>query len=278
MSQVSNKTIVGLLAVALLLTTTSTLVTVNKLSRLGETFDLITGAASSSSVGEINLTIAATTSLTNQVRTINFGSGYVNKSCNFCGMQTDGAGVDYWANGSNNTNSSAFPGLGTCCVSFSCVITGFVLENAGNLNVSLGYTCSGNCSHGTFIAGNRAPGMNGIGIKVTGNSVALQSGEDGGTDNTASCVGGGTSYRDTGYNITNASSYSLAGFSTGAGIYTSVMGNGHWLCGNQSHYSFSSDNTKDAAVVDINITIPADAIGTGVRSSFMLTFNATGEG
>ncbi len=278
MGDVSNRTIVAL-AVVLLLIAAVVIFNVSKLSREGAG-DLISGAASSSS-GEINLSITSTTSLTNQVAQMNFGSGRVNASCSYCIMSSNNTNVSIYGNGSIFHNGD---GSALCCVGFTRVgKTGFLLENTGNVNISIGYTCSGNCTHATFIGGNLASVMGGIDVRVTNQVTALQSGESGVTDNAASCVGGGAATRDTGWNITNSSGY-LYGFTQNGSspasgtVYTTLSSLGHWLCGNSTSYPLSFINTNDAAVVDLNITVPHDAPGTGLLKAFTLTFNGTSAG
>ena len=288
MMDASKRMIVGLLVIALALTFISTVMNVNKLNQLGATFNLLTGAATSTGTGQTNLTITSTTSLTNQNQNINFGSGRVNQSCNFCGLVGSDGYVNFFSNGSNITSGS------TCCVSFTdpSNINAFLLENTGNVNISVGYTCSGNCTHATFLGGTRAPGMGGIEIMIGPNNQAAETGEQGSTDTSPSCQGGGNLYRDTsdgskgGYNITNASSYgggSVRGVwskngENGYFIAAVLSPYGHWLCGNQTNFPLMADNTKDAFAMTMNLTIPNDAIGTGVQSSLTLTFNGTSAG
>ena len=183
--------------------------------------------------------------------------------------------MSIYANGSILSDS----GGGRCGVGFNSVSAGFLIENTGNLNLSVGYVCTGNCTFAAFLGGGTRYGTNGVDIKVTQNVDAAQSGEDGGLDTARSCQGGGSFYRDSGWNITNSSSYLVAPFGFGTGNYTafapSSSGSGHWLCGNSSSFPLAPDNTRDAAVVDFNITIPSDAPATSVRSSFTITFNGT---
>ncbi len=277
MQEISNKTMVLWLGVALIIILASTFFTFQKISSFDQTFDVITGAPSFS-FGETNITVSSVTSLSLQTggngTAINFGTGYVNGSCSACFMDSNGVSSNWFGNGSNTSQSNQ----AVCCVSFTVPTSGFLLENTGNTNLSVGYTCSGNCTFGSFLGGVRSPGMGGLEIKVTSNNVAAQSGEDGGTDTATSCRGGGLLYRDSGWNITNSSSYvgGTAG-GIGSGVYTSLT-IGHYLCGNTSNFPLMADNTQDAAVIDINLTVLADAPGTSVRSSFRLTFNGSSPG
>ncbi len=258
--------------VVLLASAVISFVTILSTEQLQRSYFSLTGAAVSQGSGETNLTINAITSLSNQNALITFGSGRVNASCDYCIMDSNNINLSMYSNGSSLSEN------GRCCVGFTPGGIGFLLENTGNTNVSVGYTCSGNCTFERFIGGTRASTMGGMEIKVTANSAASQSGEDGGLDSSASCQSGGSFFRDSGYNLTNSTSYSNAAFSFGAGVYTALMSVGHWLCGNSTHYPLMPDNSKDALVVDVNISIPTTAVGTGVRSSLTLTFNATAEG
>ncbi len=269
----SNKTIVMLLSIALVLAITSTTVNMVRLNMLG--IDHITGVATSTTTGETNLTILAVTSISTTFNTLSFGSGRVNASCDFCIMDSNTTVISMYSNGSNFTAPQ-------CCVNFNTSANaGFLIENTGNVNISIGYTCSGNCTFPAFIGGTRLLGMGGLELKVTPNSVTVQSGEQGSTDTASSCLGGG-GLNITGWNITNGSGGYGMGPPNGTGVgqntYVMISAAGHWLCGNQSHYPLDSGNTKDAAVVDINVTVPADAPATGIKSSFVLTFNATSAG
>lgn len=271
----SDTLLLTLFVLAVAVTMASTMVTLNNFGHLGG--NLLTGAATTAAGGEANLTVNAVTSITNQNFTINFGSGYVNASCNFCSMDSNNTVINYFGNGSN---TSSLEDGRTCCVNFNTVTSGFLLENTGNTNLSVGYRCTGNCTHALYIGGNLAPTMGGLEIKVTPNNERRQYGESGGTDSAESCLGGGTLYAQlntNGWNISNTSAQGgdLRNAGRGDGVYVVLSSVGHWLCGNATSYPLEADNSRDAAVIDINVTIPANAIGTGVRTSFNLTFNAT---
>ena len=206
MQEISNKTMVLLLALALFITVASTVFTLQRFNSFDQTFSVITGAPSFS-FGDTNITISSVTSLSLQTggngTAISFGTGFVNGSCNACILDSNGISSNMFGNGSNTSQSNQ----AVCCVSFTVPTSGFLLENTGNTNLSVGYTCTGNCTFASFLGGVRWPGQGGLEIKVTSNNVAAQSGEDGGTDTAASCRGGGLLYRDSGWNVTNSSSY-----------------------------------------------------------------------
>ena len=76
MKDISNKTIVAMLAMAVVITVLGTFISINKLSLTNDLgFSFLTGAATSSTTGVTNLTITSQTSITNQVNSIEFGSG-----------------------------------------------------------------------------------------------------------------------------------------------------------------------------------------------------------
>ena len=275
-----NNLITVLLALSAILSIATLLVTMGRIGLFGSsTYNLISGAATSSAIGEANLTISSSTSLTNQQTIINFGSGTVNASCNFCLLDSNGTSSGMFGNGSNTSNEGIATPLHTCCVSFTLPTAGFLLENTGNNNVSVGYTCAGNCTRlsffGTDVAYNQT--TNGIMIRIAPNNIAKQSGESGAVDTGNSCRGGGSIFRDTQWNITNATAYTGGGAQGGVGnlIWTSLQPAGSWLCGNYTSQPLMPDNDQDAGVMDVWLQIPHVALGTGVRTSFRLTFNAT---
>src|SRR3989344_3874646 len=94
-----------------------------------------TPAATTTTTGEANITITSTTSITIRVQSIDFGSGFA--SGGSCVMASNG----------QHNQTGAF------CMSFRNVTDGFYLENTGNLNLSLNYSCSGNCTADSFIGG-----------------------------------------------------------------------------------------------------------------------------
>lgn len=253
---VSNKTIVIILVLALGITLSGMAINLNRLGAF-EGLDLFTSAAVDSSIGVSNLTITSTTSITNSYPTINFGSGRVNASCTVCSMGTFRGKNDY------------------CCVSFTNQTAGFLLENTGNINISVGYTCSGNCSAATFIgsAANNAFFMWAVDSVATPAYAKVS--EVGANDTAKSCVlaapGGG--YQFDGW---KARAEQING--TGSNASLNVAATGGWLCGNASSYPLTFDNTRDAGVIHLNITIDQAQIGTGGHHNVTFTFNATSSG
>jgi hypothetical protein len=232
MRDISNKTIIALLAFTLVLTVTSTSITVNNLNKIKGGL-LITGGAVDTASGISTLTIQQSTSISNNHPTINFGAGNVNGTCNFCQMDSNGI-----------FNA-------TCCVGFnSSNNRGFLIENTGNTNISVNYTCVGSCNGTYFVNGSSSsPGFE---IRTTANSVASQAGEQSSADSIAACGSAGV-------NLT---------------VYSNVSNDGDWLCGNSTDYTLSFDATNDAFVADLNVSIPEDALSGGSQKTATFTFNA----
>jgi len=232
----SNKTIFAILALTLVITITGTFVNLGKIYDLG--YLSLTGAATSTAGGNATITISQSTSITNDFRTIQFGSGFVNSSCTVCNMDSNGGFSPSCCGTFNNTNN-----------------LGFLLENTGNINLSVNYTCAGSCTSASFIGGT-GPNFQ---IRTTNNSFAAQAGEVGAADTVGSC------WDNTffGLNLSNN--------------YTNVSAAGNWLCGNGSIFPLGFTDIMDAFVVDLNVSVPSDA-GTGSFRSANFTFNALATG
>ncbi len=256
---VSNKTIVGLLLLALIITLSGMAINLNRLGAF-EGMDLFTSAAVGTSVGISNLTITSTTSITNNVPEINFGSGRVNATCTVCSMGT--------LNGKNQE----------CCVSFTNQTGGgFLLENTGNVNISIGFTCAGSCSAATFIgsAANNAFFLWAV-DSVADAATAGKGTEQGAADTGKSCVGGavgGEGVQFSGWLARTNQSNTTASNGT-----INIAATGGWLCGNSTIFPLSFENTRDAGVIHINVTIDQVEAGTGTRKNITFTFNATSAG
>ena len=235
MVKLSNKVIFVILAATLVIALTGTFVNMGRwygLDYLG-----LTGAATSSDQGNATIVITQQTVITNNFNDISFGSGFVNQSCTVCNMDSNGT----FTRG--------------CCGTFNFSnIYGFLLENTGNVNLSVNYTCAGNCTAAQFIGGTN-PAFQ---IRATNNFNAGQSGEVGAADTVASCSGQG---------------FSDFNFTT----YVDVTAAGDYLCGNNTNYPLDFKNAQDAFVVDLNISIPSDA-PAGSQKSTIFTFNALATG
>ncbi len=259
MKTISDKTITILLVVALAVTLAGTIFSFSHLDGFKNGYSSLTGAATTTATGTSTLTITSNTAISNQVSSIAFGSGYVNATgCtgpNACVMDSNAQ--------QNQT--------GRCCMSFTNVSSGFLLENTGNINISVNYSCSGSCNAAEFIGGT-APNLS---IKVTRNSVALQTGEAGATDSVASCLAYANYYFG-GWNISASGAPPTA--NTPEATYFELGSNqNRTLCGNTTHFPLDFTDSMDAAVVDINVTIPVDA-PTGAQKTFTVTFNAMSSG
>ncbi|MFC1705061.1 hypothetical protein ACFLZ6_01890 [Nanoarchaeota archaeon] len=181
--EVSNKTIAALLLVAIAVSLTGTFVSLNK---VGKVDFPITGMASNRSQGKARLYVGALTELTNQVPTIDWGTGYVNSTFTNCTMDSEG----------NLTG----------CVSFTPVYEGFLLENTGNKALSVNFTSDKNATD--FINGT-APSFQ---LKMTPNSIRQQANESIVVlDNAASC---GDNWYPSTYTEVNVTGWFLCGNET----------------------------------------------------------------
>ena len=240
MMDLSNKTIFAILAVTLMITVTGTLVNLSRMHGLGLG---LTGAATSTDQGNATITISQQTSITNSFNDISFGSGFVNASCaGSCNMDSNGSMTEGCCGTFNRSNDF-----------------GFLLENTGNINLSVNYSCAGNCTAAQFIGGT-SPAFQ---IRVTDNFNAGQSGEVGAVDTQTGCSAGINGAGTSGLNITT---------------YVSVAAVGDYICGNSTGYQLDFTNTEDAFVVDLNVSVPADAPpATGQKIAYF-TFTATATG
>ncbi|MBS3127391.1 hypothetical protein J4228_04465 [Candidatus Woesearchaeota archaeon] len=87
MRDVSNKTIVGLLFIALVVTIVGTFISISNLTKM-PVYGTLTAAATSTATGQANITIQASTSITNRVQNIDFGSGFADGGT--CVMDSNG--------------------------------------------------------------------------------------------------------------------------------------------------------------------------------------------
>ena len=128
---ISNKTLALVLVVALVVSMTGTLLSLNRLQSIG--IRGITGRAGSDQ-GNVTLTVSSAASLIFRINAINFGSGTINTS----------AGV-------NNCTMDSMGNRNAGCASFTTVTQGLVLENDGNENLSV--TMNSTVNSTDFIGG-----------------------------------------------------------------------------------------------------------------------------
>ncbi|MFH1506743.1 MAG: hypothetical protein ABIE94_07220 [archaeon] len=118
---ISNKSLVLLLVVAVIITTFGVVTNLQSVGRLTE--PALVGHVTSQQIGNVSLTVTSQTSVVLRWQNLGWGSGYVNSTCNNCTMTTKGAGA-----------VSA-----QCCLSgwSTAIGSGLLLENQGNTDVSL---------------------------------------------------------------------------------------------------------------------------------------------
>lgn len=242
MVHISNKTIAVLLVIALAITISGTFVSVNKLVGL-RGYDFLTGAAVNTTTGSSSITVRSITQITNRVSTIAFGTGYVNDTCNYCYI---------------DSGNGTAPGNGSCCVSFNNVTGGFFIENTGNFNVTLNFTCTGSCNSSSFVNGTK-PWFQ---FRMTNSSDlrGKMNNSDSVNDTRSSCVGNGSKV---GWNYSDWNNMSY----------------GADLCGTSgsADYGFTYNSTADAVVMDLLVGIPEDS-RAGIQQAANLTFNGVSAG
>ena len=101
MEEVSNKTIVALLAIALVITVVGTVVSVSKLGGLGGKYSVLSGAATTGS-GTTSVTLAGTAAFVLDDAACNYGSGYVTEGSAQALLDCSVA-VTSWVNWTNTT-------------------------------------------------------------------------------------------------------------------------------------------------------------------------------
>ena len=168
MEEVSNKTIVALLAIALVVTVVGTVASISKLGELGGRYSVLTGAATTGT-GSTNLTLAGTVAINVDVNSVSFGSGYVTEGSAQAKMSTLTPN-SAWANWTNTTATSMPFGLlvnntGTTYIRLNITSTtaanaeawlctgGVCTSNTANLSVGALQVESGSCTSAGSLLG-----------------------------------------------------------------------------------------------------------------------------
>lgn len=256
----ADNTVLGLLILALIITLASTIVSVSKVIELNNVFDQITGAlGSNTSIATTTLTVQSVTAVYNSISIIAFGSGYVHSTCSACGFDT--------FNGTRG-NEGATTTNATCCVGFNNISYGFLLENVGNLNVTLNMSCTGHCNATEFLG-------NGTGIEF---KFKVTNGSDTGSTNASrdTVTDTATSCGPTGWNYSDWTDMWNKGWNASHPPELMMFD----LCGGSSttKYWFGAENTKDAVVMDLKVKIPSDIATTAGAKTATITFKAESAG
>lgn len=126
--QLSNKALAIILLITMVLSIGGTLISLSRLKQM----ETITGFAATEYAG-VNVTVTETTSINFTVNNVNFGTGTVGSGCSFCVLNTSGV-------------------TDGCCVGFTTPTpTGLIVQNIGNVNVSLNFSFDMNAA--TYIGG-----------------------------------------------------------------------------------------------------------------------------
>ncbi len=135
MEEISNKTLAVLLVMALAISLVGTLISLDRIGRMG-----VTGAATSGT-GAVNLTVSITAAITLINNTVFWGSGYVNGTTitSNCSLDTSTLVPER-----GRASTGGLGGGG--CVDFSGNIDGIVLENSGNTDLIVYFNSTQNAS------------------------------------------------------------------------------------------------------------------------------------
>jgi len=97
MSDVSNRTIVALLAVALVVSVAGTMYSVSELGALGGSYTMLSGAATTGT-GDTAITVQGTVAIVVDDAAVDFGNGYVIPGANSATIDSDGSAHLNWLN------------------------------------------------------------------------------------------------------------------------------------------------------------------------------------
>lgn len=122
MDEISNKTLAILLIGAIIISLGGTLISLNRLARIK--VPSITGFYGSDEEAIVQLDITGIVQVNFTIDTIDWGSGYVNSSEDFCVLNSYDAAI------------------GANCTGFTPQTAGLVLENIGNTNATLNISMS----------------------------------------------------------------------------------------------------------------------------------------
>ena len=149
MRDVSNKTVLTLLVIALVITVAGTLVSVSKLGSLGAEYALLTGSVVDTGTATITVSGAAAISVVDAA--IDFGTGYVNASC---------------TNGAASIASDGEAGGSPCWLNTTHVIPTptddfHTVENNGTTNLKLNVSLSDASISAVLCAGSQGSDCSG---------------------------------------------------------------------------------------------------------------------
>ena len=182
MNDVSNRTLIYLLMVAIVISLVGTLVSLSKLGELG-----VTGfAGASNSTGQVNLTVGDTCSIIMSGDDVNFGTGGINHSSG-CQLNTsngykniDGCGDGILASnyGLNFTNT----GNQNISLNITVNVTAAILfgGTSPSFKINANNTESGACNDGNFALGNwvEVTQDNSISVSNSSNTLAADDTKD----------------------------------------------------------------------------------------------------
>jgi len=131
MAEISNKTLALLLIAAIIISLGGMFITLNRLKQIFVPGVAVTGLATDE--GTLTLTIAENVLVNFTIDTMDWGTGAIDSGKSKCLLQsnfTNGSATGPWGVAGNNCTVDTFYGN----------VSGFVVENQGNRNVSLNIT------------------------------------------------------------------------------------------------------------------------------------------
>ncbi len=241
MSEIANRTIVGLLAIALVITVVGTVISVTKLSELGGDYPIFSSgdAISGATTGTTNLSIEGTATINVAVNGLDFAGGYYDTTC-ATGSATINTSITDVTSGALTSNVNY-----TCWINSSTLnaTDGHLVINNGSSTINL--NMSTNTTDAEMFYCGTAQGCTGsTAAKV---EVTMSVGED---SIDASCTGG-----------RNTTLVQLLGNDTNSST-------SYQLCG-----VLEASDSNDEIGIDFKLTIPSDA--TNGDKSLMVTYTAT---
>jgi len=234
----TNKTLALLLVAAIVVSLGGTIVSLNKLGQIQ--LGALTGRATDTSPGYVQLNVTSETTITFTRATINFGNGYVNSTCNNCTMNTNST-----TSGTNYTNTQ-------CCInewknpgSDKEADTGLWIQNQGNTNLTLNLDFDKTAA--TFIGGS-SPSPEFQWIVINDSSARSCTG-------TCSAPGD-----DTGGACAFLNNYGL--------LWNNANMSDPEIC---ASYGFKAITTQDEFVIDVRVLVPRTAIAAQKTATLTVT-------
>ena len=246
MSDVSNRTIVALLAVALVVSVAGTMYSVSELGALGGSYTLLTGAVSGNGTSQLEIDITAGLSVTDAG--IDFGSGHTAKNAtdSTSELYTDSTNWDDW------TSTS-----GGDVVSGSSANNGFLLENTGSSALEIEVEATQTAEEWLCGGSSVCTDSTSANVKIEFYQESMDIVGATGDDSAASC-------RD------NMNSVGWEDIMTDNSFIGAATNSAISIC----DYLYS-DLHRNEIAVDLHVTVPSEATTSNTAASTTFVFSAS---